>query len=211
MSGSGPFDSSDSRAPVKKLESAMTEIAEYRRRLMQAIQAGRADDRQLLREFHAALMNYYYEVQQYSDWSVLEGKWENARLWRREEDWGHGGVVMVPGRDYKTHHDEATLTQTGEERLADTEWVRGVDTLATWIGRTRTVKRDTPGLGGGTEPVREPVHLPPDKLIRGSVVLDRMVRELGIGIDENSGPRPAVIMGDAPEDNPTVDEIQGNS
>jgi hypothetical protein len=38
-----------------------------------------------------------------------------------------------------------------------------------------------------------------------------MVRELGIGIDENSGPRPAVIMGDAPEENPTVEELQGDS
>jgi len=79
------------------------------------------------------------------------------------------------------------------------------------VGKTRVVERETAGLGNSTEKVRQPVHLPPYKLIRGSVVLDRMVRELGIGIDENSGPRPAVIMGDAPEENPTVEELQGDS
>jgi len=211
MSGSGPFDSSDSRAPLQKLESAMTEVSQYRRQLMQAVQSGRTHDQQLLREFHAALMNYYYETQQYSDWSVLQGKWENARLWRRDDATTHGGVVMMPERDYQVSDDSVSLTQTGEERLTEVNWVRGVDTIANWVGKTRVVERETAGLGNSTEKVRQPVHLPPYKLIRGSVVLDRMVRELGIGIDENSGPRPAVIMGDAPEENPTVEELQGDS
>lgn len=205
-----PFDPGDGTgAPREKLEAAIVDAARKRRRVIEATQSGTVSEG-LLREFHASVMSYYLEVREYRDWEVLEGKWENARLWRRDSGLAHGGVVMIPGRDYKTHHDSIEISETGQKRLSDADWIRGCGAIGNWIERQQPVEKELPGRNAGTETVYEPARLPQDRLIRATVVLDRMVRELGISVEQQSAPRPAAIVGDAPtgEDRVTMKDIE---
>lgn len=79
------------RVPRGKLEEAMQDVAEYRRDLIRNQQLNNGHDPKLLRGFHAAIMNYYVELELYSDESQVKNFWENAKMWRDENgDWVTG-------------------------------------------------------------------------------------------------------------------------
>lgn len=81
-----PYDAGRGRIPRQKIEDAMQEVAEYRRLYLEATQSGQAADRSLQSAFHTAVLNYWIELRNYRNWDILGQKWEEAHLWRDNEN-----------------------------------------------------------------------------------------------------------------------------
>lgn len=185
-SNSDEPESRSARVPRGKIEAAMEEVAEYRRDLVRAQQAGVGANERLLRGFHAAVVNYYLELRNYRDWDAIEEEWAAMRMWPAQRERGISGLYVERGLHFEVDETdegvEVQLTEAGEEKLADDEWVRGVDAIESWMDRTRVVKVDRPGLGRGEAEQVEPAYMPPRILFAASFALDTIARELGVSI-----------------------------
>lgn len=104
-----------SRVPRRKLEQAMSDVAEYRREYLLAVQAGRDRSDRFRRGFHAVVMNYYIELSNYKDKTAIEDEWDEILLWEN----GTGEVRGVDTLEewlnrYETVSDAAPGRRRGE-------------------------------------------------------------------------------------------------
>lgn len=79
-SNSSDDDGGRSQAPLQKIEQAMLRVGAVRQRYVDANQQNAANEG-LLREMHAAVINYYLELRPYRNNSLISEQWETATLW----------------------------------------------------------------------------------------------------------------------------------
>lgn len=70
-------------AALQKVEQAMLRVGAARQQFIEANQSSNLTDR-ILRQFHAAVMNYYLELRPYRQNALISEEWETATLWHRD-------------------------------------------------------------------------------------------------------------------------------
>lgn len=139
----------------------MKEVALSRREYFQRVQANADDDPDFLRGFHADVIGYYTELRPYRDADPLGNKWRAAKMWPENGDWD----------------------------APDEHWVKGVDVLSRYIDYKVPAESDSGGWGTRAKDEMVSTYLNSEKLVRASMVLDEIARDLGIAIDVEKGPR----------------------
>lgn len=155
MSSKEEQQAAQSRTPRERLETAMQEVAGYRRDVLRMQQMDADTDERTLRGFQAALMNYYMELDLYRDESQLEEYWKEAELWR------DGSGQWVTGFENLEHWNNSEKTinvrQPGLRRGATPQSVRSymppdiaiqisrqLDRAAKKLGFAAPIKESTP-------------------------------------------------------------------
>lgn len=116
----GDSEGGGARVARGKLEQAMQDVAEYRRDLIRNQQINNGHDPKLLRGFHAAIMNYYIELDLYSDESQVKNFWENAKMWRDGSGEWVTGIAAI--EDWMDSNRTVSRSRPGRRRgSTDTE------------------------------------------------------------------------------------------
>lgn len=146
-------DTTQTAAPLQKIEQAMLRVGAARQKYINASQTGAAPE-SLLRDYHAAVINYYMELRPYRDNSIISEQWTDATLW----DTGENTVTGVdslqawisPTRSAQSQAaGRGTTKQTGREpdRLGAQQLVAVsmlLDDLAAQLGFAASTKQQTP-------------------------------------------------------------------
>lgn len=179
-SSSKPLESGNSRVPKQKIEAAMQEVSAVRMQYIRRVQSQQVTP-DLLREFHSAVMVYFTELRPYREEECLGRKWQTARLWPKHGNW-----------DADVDEEE--------------QWVTGIETLMRFIDYRVEQPSQSGGWGTSSESKTVSTHLPPEKLLRVSFILDEIAKDLGISIDVNQGKRPIGMLDEREREVPADDE-----
>lgn len=155
MSSQEEQRAAQARTPRERLETAMQEVAGYRRDVLRMQQMNVDTDERTLRGFQAALMNYYMELDLYRDESQLEDFWKEAKLWRDDNGEWLTGFQNLEG--WNDTHKTINVRQPGLGRGTSPQTVRSymppdiairisrqLDRAAKKLGFAAPIKESTP-------------------------------------------------------------------
>lgn len=86
-------------------------------------------------------------------------------------------IELRPFRNHQNVKDDWQNAEILTDQDGDS--VEGLSHLLNWVNRTRASQSTTPGRGNATQGSREPELLPPQQLLKLSMLLDDIAHELG--------------------------------
>lgn len=182
-------------APARIIQTAMLQTEAARNEFVSAATRNSETDIELHRQFHEAVISYYFALRRHRERNTVSKKWETAKALRPAlaRPAHPRGVTDAEAREIRREGSRNTGVHLGGQvvdldalRRTDTdddgrEWLRGLDHLAEYSNKKEEVWVRTKGPNDkALKKTVAPVLIGAKDLIRVSGTLDDIAEELSI-------------------------------